>query len=712
MEPSRFARSAIIACAALFLSAVGLHATVTNVAWYRLGENDPGAANGLTVNSNAVDLLGLHPLTRAGVPQYTSATDPVPAGQLGSSLAVSFSGSNQSYSNAVFSTARNNFGLEAWVQPGTEKVGNLVIAYNGDATANGWGFYRNGTNYSGWINGATSVGLGTAVKNQWAHLALVRDTGTNTLYVNGVAVGSDTTATPATPSGAFCIGAAQAGPGIGNFWNGSIDEVRVFTFAAGQFTTNDLLLNQHRAQTLAATALAPASATLNGSCSSFGSPTTVWFEWGLDPNSGTQLTAPQALGSAFNTTNFSRSITGLTTPATYYFRAIASNNLGVAYGNYLSFTLVPIIVQTLPATLVQSNSATLNGTVNPNGTNASAWFQWGATTDYGNATPHDSLGVCTCTQAVTRALSGLTGGLLYHYRLVASNSFGMAAGADQTFWLPVTRPVLFLGGFVAGTNLQLTGTCPQVGNYVVVATTNLALPLSQWTPVANSYVAISNVNNFQTTLTNVFHTGPARQFFALYRPCAGTPSCGWHDGDVITWNQAAWGDVPTTTNVAGLLLNNYDTLYPGVFEVGIPGAGGFSMIFLAAQYLLDYLPADGTIGPLTADLLDPTSSVSGAFGGEVCALKINIDFSDAGLTLGTSGLRFGDLTLCGFDTLPALNGMKVREFLAMVKTLLGGGSGTYSITDLDPVTAQLNASFGGGGVSSFAQAHLVNGPCP
>lgn len=48
----------------------------------------------------------------------------------------------------------------------------------------------------------------------------------------------------------------------------------------------------------------------------------------------------------------------------------------------------------------------------------------------------------------------------------------------------------------------------------------------------------------------------------------------------------------------------------------------------------------------------------------------------------------------------------------MVNTLLGGVSGTYSISDLDPITLDVNDAFSGGTVSSFAQAHLVNGACP
>ena len=38
---------------------------------------------------------------------------------------------------------------------------------------------------------------------------------------------------------------------------------------------------------------------------------------------------------------------------------------------------------------------------------------------------------------------------------------------------------------------------------------------------------------------------------------------------------------------------------------------------------------------LTSDLLDPTSSSAGEFGGSVVALRINVDFSDAGLLPAT-----------------------------------------------------------------------------
>ena len=101
----------------------------------------------------------------------------------------------------------------------------------------------------------------------------------------------------------------------------------------------------------------------------------------------------------------------------------------------------------------------------------------------------------------------------------------------------------------------------------------------------------------------------------------------------------------------------------------------------SAFSVIDYLPAVGTAGPLNTNLLNPTSSSSGAFGGEVTALKLNIDFSDAGFLLGTKGIPFGDLILANFSTLPNLNGLTVRQFLGDANTALGGGSSIYSIAD-------------------------------
>ena len=84
-------------------------------------------------------------------------------------------------------------------------------------------------------------------------------------------------------------------------------------------------------------------------------------------------------------------------------------------------------------TYLTSNSAQLNGAVNPNGLSTTFYFQWGITAAYGNVTSTQSAGSGTGVIAVSANLSGLTAGVVYHYRLVATNSAGTNYGLDITF---------------------------------------------------------------------------------------------------------------------------------------------------------------------------------------------------------------------------------------------------------------------------------------
>jgi hypothetical protein len=76
-----------------------------------------------------------------------------------------------------------------------------------------------------------------------------------------------------------------------------------------------------------------------------------------------------------------------------------------------------------------TTTATLNGTVDPNGTATTYHFEYGTTTDYGLETASQSAGSGTEPVAVQAPVSGLSASTTYHYRLVA----GDVKGADQTF---------------------------------------------------------------------------------------------------------------------------------------------------------------------------------------------------------------------------------------------------------------------------------------
>ena len=182
----------------------------------------------------------------------------------------------------------------------------------------------------------------------------------------------------------------------------------------------------------------------------------------------------------------------------------------------------------------------------------------------------------------------------------------------------------------------------------------------------------------------------------------------WHAGDLTTYTQASWGGDPSLDPGAVLLEASYDTVYASTFGIVTVGStSGFTMRFTDASSALAYEPAIGPFKPLNGSVLNPITTASGGFGGEVLGLEFNVDFSDAGLLPGTSGLRFGDLVLENFTAVPAFNGLTVRQFLGDVNTLLGGGGAAFGIADLGSTVGDLNASFSVGTPSAFAQAHLV-----
>ena len=188
--------------------------------------------------------------------------------------------------------------------------------------------------------------------------------------------------------------------------------------------------------TLVASAVGTTTATLNGSVNPHGLTTTDHFEWGLTTSYG-NTTPNQSAGSGTGTVSMNAGISGLAPGTTYHFRAIGSNSAGTAYGADLTFTTgssggAPTVT-TGAATSVTTNSATLNGTVNANGLATTVWFEWGTTTNYGNATVAQAVGSSTSTVAINTGLTGLSTNTTYHFRAVAANGEGTSAGEDHSF---------------------------------------------------------------------------------------------------------------------------------------------------------------------------------------------------------------------------------------------------------------------------------------
>jgi hypothetical protein len=196
---------------------------------------------------------------------------------------------------------------------------------------------------------------------------------------------------------------------------------------------------------------------------------------------------------------------------------------------------------------------------------------------------------------------------------------------------------------------------------------------------------------------------------ALILVCSGAAHADtFASGQYLTYDQAEWGDVPNGTNAASLLQNNYNAIYAsssGVFTIGLPYPAYF-VDFTGYDTLLAYLPDVGPVGIFDSSLLDPTTTSAGAFGGVVTALKLNIDFSNAGLMV--PGGSFGSLYLTGFGGSDSgLNGLTLSQLLALDNTELGGGTTGFSTLDLATVTAEAEAAFDEGNPSAYADEHLT-----
>ncbi|VGO21701.1 choice-of-anchor Q domain-containing protein [Pontiella sulfatireligans] len=210
-----------------------------------------------------------------------------------------------------------------------------------------------------------------------------------------------------------------------------------------------------------------------------------------------------------------------------------------------------IVVTTLPATDLLNDMATFNGTVNPNDTETSAWFEWGSTRngDYSNRTESINVGGGTTNVAID--LSDLPPGIHYHYRIVATNSLMEACGQEQTFWTPAIdfRAPAFL-------------TLEQGSNFVdltTIHTTPLAIAAGVYHSLALR-VDGSVVGWGDNSYTNI----PAGATNVVAIAAGGSHSLALRaDGSVVGWGDNFYGqtNIPASvTNVVAIAAGGSHSL--------------------------------------------------------------------------------------------------------------------------------------------------------
>ncbi len=234
-----------------------------------------------------------------------------------------------------------------------------------------------------------------------------------------------------------------------------------YYFRATAFSNSDSAYGQystfHTASSAAlsistgvATKVGPSSATLYAYINSLGSAPAiqVWFNFGQSPEYG--ISTPVQTFTSAGTV--SAQVSGLTAETTCYFQAVAqAPNGNKAYGSQATFSTVSMpktAVITYPATSITNSSATLNGKLDNlgNTTSVQAWFEYGTTAEFGNATIVRTFDSPAPFSSTIPVLPGTT----YYYRAVALNPVtggSSVSGASIPFVTatlpspPLTSPV-------------------------------------------------------------------------------------------------------------------------------------------------------------------------------------------------------------------------------------------------------------------------------
>lgn len=197
-----------------------------------------------------------------------------------------------------------------------------------------------------------------------------------------------------------------------------------------------------RVQTEAATGIARTSANLKGQVNPNKASTQYWFEYGTSNNFG-NTTAFTSIGDGSSNVSASATAANLEQNTTYYYRLNAQNQFGTVNGVTRTFKTTGTTATQAPnattrnASNVEAATATLNGTVGPNGAETTYWFEYSSDSLLGSVllktTGQTSAGAGTSNVSVEADISGLNPKTTYYVRLVAQNAQGTDRGERMSF---------------------------------------------------------------------------------------------------------------------------------------------------------------------------------------------------------------------------------------------------------------------------------------
>ncbi|MFH0888751.1 MAG: glycine-rich protein [Planctomycetota bacterium] len=387
--------------------------------------------------------------------------------------------------------------------------------------------------------------------------------------------------------------------------------------------------------TTAATNIAYNSARLNATVNPNGTATTAYFNYGTTTSYGTATTS-QAIGNGTSNAAITATAASLVPNTLYNFRVSATNTFGTTYGDNLTFTTppppVPICV-TNAANNINSNSARLNATVNPNGLATTAYFQCGLSTSYGDNTAAQSLGSGTSAVAITATVTSLSVNRTYNFRISGVNAAGTTYGNNRTFMtgnISGSAPTCMSDDAdnITFDSARLNGTVIPNG---VATTAWFGYGISA-TPI--SYPLSTTAQSIGSGITSVAVSTTANSLVpnALYNfRVVGNSSAGTTYGSNLTFTTIL---PPTcTTNAADNITYNSARLNGTVNPNGVAATAYFG-------YGISSTPITYPLSTTARSIGSGTAAV--AFSNAVISLTPNTSYNFRMVGTNANGIAYGD----------------------------------------------------------------------
>lgn len=216
------------------------------VAYYKLDEK--GSGNGITVVNSAKNSIipngtTIGSSTNLNFVNNQTIVNAVPNCNVqqkpSSGDAIILNGVNQNIDAGKFFNYQA-FTIDMWIKPGATQTSYAVIADNNYTDTRSWVCQQDGNLTNAYYFGSHSSNGGTGsprfylTPNIWQHIALVQGLDSTKVYVNGVLIQSILrTAATINYDGTQFLRLGRWGGG-GRYWNGSMDEVRMWDIALSQ----------------------------------------------------------------------------------------------------------------------------------------------------------------------------------------------------------------------------------------------------------------------------------------------------------------------------------------------------------------------------------------------------------------------------------------------------------------------------------------------